>query len=858
MTKLTKIIRPNDINSNLLVDLEEGGNIPITLNTDSTLATQFLMERLIELYPDPVLATIRETISNSYDAISNQSVKRIEIIKPSQLEPNFIVKDSGVGMSKEDIINVYSKFGASTKGEDLDSIGAYGLGAKAPLSYCDSFTVDTIKDGERTMVLVSREADGNYMKVILNEETNEPSGTTINIPVEERDINYFIKLINNYKKYPITIEGLELIIEDCEDFSNDYLKVSGKLEVQEGVFTDYYVRKDCILSTLMNDGNYHDRVGHLIGGFCYNTVSDFVYSIVVLPIGLVDFTSSRDSIKNNHRYKEYNARLNAYFLEGKGANDILDTIDALDEEERLSIYSYLYREGALRSNDDGVYLINYDKEVLFEERMDKIRKEVGEIKPHNVDDILILDGYGWTGSHSRYMLSREYGSGQKFMGSTDCTISVINNITLDMIEQGEETRKGDSYLLAHYLYATSPEEKIAVIHLNQTPTIEDDYKKIKNRRKLMFEIIEDEEDANKVIYTSLTEKEFNLLLLDNHLPLPTITHYTASEMAEMIREEERKRRKSTSKKTNNLIKKYSFYKVGEGYKGHIKVKSDFSQVKKNDLVLTRQYLCNTTYINKSIITTKKAYCINQGLDEKEVDLFVCSGKMRVDEFKELEATGCVIKEEEGHSLSNAKFYKDTIEKHKKISLEYPHTRMENLKTKEDIMRRLILDFVLGFPHPSSEKLERPLKSLIGWCKTTNYRVEEMEVIEEAYRERGKPEEALYNKESLIRELIAEDGTIVRLGVVDEKELLSNLSKAQKKLVEEINLLYFSGQRSLRSEVTSLYTSSQIKEDFKEEEKEAKKEVYPTSLWDIQKARRTLKLLADKTIKTYNLMNKINE
>ena len=54
--------------------------VEMTLNTDSELAQGMLIQRLTELYEDPIEASVRETISNAIDAVSvAHSGKRPEV-----------------------------------------------------------------------------------------------------------------------------------------------------------------------------------------------------------------------------------------------------------------------------------------------------------------------------------------------------------------------------------------------------------------------------------------------------------------------------------------------------------------------------------------------------------------------------------------------------------------------------------------------------------------------------------------------------------------------------------------------------------------------------------------------------------
>lgn len=141
---------------------------------------------LIDLYSDLWAAIIREYTANGWDShVSAGQTRPVEVTLPTLKDPVFRVKDYGVGMSLKDIRVIYSKYGASTKDQDNEQIGSYGLGCKSALSVSPSFTVTAIKDGVKNVVIVSREENSlGKIKPVLQLETDEPNGVEISIAVD--------------------------------------------------------------------------------------------------------------------------------------------------------------------------------------------------------------------------------------------------------------------------------------------------------------------------------------------------------------------------------------------------------------------------------------------------------------------------------------------------------------------------------------------------------------------------------------------------------------------------------------------------------------------------------------------------
>ena len=88
------------------------------------------------LYSDKIRAIIRELACNARDShVAAGNTAPWDMHLPTYDENWFSIEDFGTGMSHEDVINVYSRYFASTKTASNDFVGQLGLGSKSPFSY---------------------------------------------------------------------------------------------------------------------------------------------------------------------------------------------------------------------------------------------------------------------------------------------------------------------------------------------------------------------------------------------------------------------------------------------------------------------------------------------------------------------------------------------------------------------------------------------------------------------------------------------------------------------------------------------------------------------------------------------------
>lgn len=160
-----------------------------------------------KLYKDPIAAICREISSNSRDA--NRENKKADVqIEISIMESlqDFGVqgdlaisfKDNGIGISPERMDDVFLIYGESTKRDSNELTGGYGLGAKTPFAYSDTFVVKTVCEtphGKIKYVYIAAIDVTEKGKMFLFSEdiTTENTGTEIIVPIKKQDRDTFEK-----------------------------------------------------------------------------------------------------------------------------------------------------------------------------------------------------------------------------------------------------------------------------------------------------------------------------------------------------------------------------------------------------------------------------------------------------------------------------------------------------------------------------------------------------------------------------------------------------------------------------------------------------------------------------------------
>lgn len=152
-------------------------------------ALAHIMSVLTDLYSDPEMAVIREYSTNALDAhVAAGITDPIEVTLPTPLSPFLRIRDYGTGLDADDIRDIYSRYGTSTKRDSDEVVGMLGLGCKSGLTYADQFTLTGIKGGVMTQVQIGRDEDGaGSMTIVAQHPTDDRSGVEVTIPAKRQN-----------------------------------------------------------------------------------------------------------------------------------------------------------------------------------------------------------------------------------------------------------------------------------------------------------------------------------------------------------------------------------------------------------------------------------------------------------------------------------------------------------------------------------------------------------------------------------------------------------------------------------------------------------------------------------------------
>lgn len=150
-----------------------------------------LSDILSTLYANPERSTMREYIANGIDAHVQAGVNRpVKVTLPSYGSPSLVVKDFGNGLPLEALRTTFFKYGASTKNDDDDQIGAFGIGAKSAFSLSKSWTVCNIHNGLKYVISTTNDSHGAPLQTVIvnGEPTTEQSGVTVTVPIAQNHL----------------------------------------------------------------------------------------------------------------------------------------------------------------------------------------------------------------------------------------------------------------------------------------------------------------------------------------------------------------------------------------------------------------------------------------------------------------------------------------------------------------------------------------------------------------------------------------------------------------------------------------------------------------------------------------------
>jgi hypothetical protein len=167
-----------------------------------------------QVYTDKVLAVLREYGANAWDAhrMFGKGDKPIRVTLPTASDPTLSIRDYGPGLSPQDIIKVYTKYGASTKRNGNAAVGMLGIGSKSAFAYTDSFMIISYHAGMKHVYsAVLDESNRGAINLLHSEECGEETGVDIRVAVRNADIDEFTRKARTVFQYfdPLPVGNIE-------------------------------------------------------------------------------------------------------------------------------------------------------------------------------------------------------------------------------------------------------------------------------------------------------------------------------------------------------------------------------------------------------------------------------------------------------------------------------------------------------------------------------------------------------------------------------------------------------------------------------------------------------------------------
>lgn len=842
----SKVTQTNNIEKEVLIT-QQTEVVEMTLNTESAVTSGLLIQRLTELYEDPIVATVRETMSNALDAVTEShdgDRPEVWVSTPTSLNPILTIRDNGVGMSYDDLKNVYAKYGASSKINDMNQIGAYGLGAKAPLSYGNEFTVASVKDGVKTIIIVAKEEITNYIKIVDSSETDEPSGTKVIIPVNSGDISEFNDHVNKYYHNPVD-KDVDLYIDSKLVVPDKYLMITDELITYRGSNGEVVEARMWI-----NGKDTHELLSHygtetlqaslkfLIGGWVYDSPATRKnrYSrginagiIIELKSGIVGFNSARDAILENERYDELESLVIDYIRSEDFMKVIVKSINQTPIKQFKNIVSTLIHEKSSlvriengkgrfdEGTSSGYYGRPHSKEmhpVTFEMltheetgfNLNDLFKNIPKGK--SITTVIREEKNRYNKSVSNSIM-RDNETKRNLFSTT--RISDINYSVEKIFNKIEPGHSMEDLLLnmAELAYANdvSDEQRFSIITNVKT---EDNVKDLKNARKTLVRIAnEGKQDhlyQTYLVYTSMTKAQINKMIKGLGLETLSLTINTVDEIIKKTKEfrkSNKKPKKAVQAELSTTI--YKLMADGADYSRH----SDMDE-EENNLIIVSDTSINSEYLKM----TRNWYCNENKIDPEDVEVYSSIGMHKASDIKILQEMGEVLRYQDSDEAGRSQLYMDEI--HDKVA-----GMSGLLDTEKDIEIKAMTRLLTGFTQESPS--------------------ESVDILIETFSKAREYAEAagleIPKKEGVFLDLIKNTDSdsfpkggyyrawTIKHGLVN-KDLLSKLNDEQKDLIQDLSVLmrqsrihdsesrYSSYSQNSRTGL-DMYSSS-IKEIFSED------------------------------------------
>lgn len=312
-----------DLSNSTDINVFAVGDIPLGKDFSINADAAFFDILSNSLYANPLLAVLRETITNAEDA--NQESGKDVPVEISFTEDSFLlsVTDHGKGIPHDKVHEIYCIYGKSTK-QETEVTGGLGLGCKSPFALVDSFTISNCHGGIRRDYLLVKEKGIPKLIETKGQRKDDNTGLTVNIllprdkyryesiceiisslcfcggikaqlngnylpyvPYPENRVTYLSKTENNAKLGDIGISNINaetyVVKYGCNVYGFNSYEIPKEEEELKGIFEEYH---KCLHLRIML--GYKEKASVFFNQYI---------PVFNVPANSIDITPNRENIR---------------------------------------------------------------------------------------------------------------------------------------------------------------------------------------------------------------------------------------------------------------------------------------------------------------------------------------------------------------------------------------------------------------------------------------------------------------------------------------------------------------------------------------------------------------------------------
>lgn len=304
------------------------------------------------LYSNKPLAVIREVLCNAWDAHIVAGKTDVPVIITID-EDRLSIRDHGHGIPHDLIHAIYCVYGNSTKENDGNQTGGFGLGSKSPFAYSDHFTVNNHHDGLKTVHAISRGSaltQGKPDRRVMVSVPTMETGVEVVIPVKNReDMRQFIEIAKDvaaFGEMNVLINGKQVEVVPISTAENNMFLTT---RTPRGSYAKINIRYGNVVYPVQPDAEYigvYQKLKSILDDIPsrnrYSHDNEFVM-IIQAPANSISVTPSRESLSNTETTINTIKKLFADLIDFMQTGN--DKFEERLLEEQAKAIDYMWKNG---------------------------------------------------------------------------------------------------------------------------------------------------------------------------------------------------------------------------------------------------------------------------------------------------------------------------------------------------------------------------------------------------------------------------------------------------------------------------------------------------------------------------------